>query len=313
MSGPAREPLQMQQPGFGGGVALTGIGPALRSLRQTSSPAALFRQAARALSREAGFARAAVFSLRDHALTPESVCARGDLDEGDRLWLRVAGKTVRLGPWQLESEVLRRRTVVLVEDAPGNPHALALLPDSRSYVVAPVTYQAEAIALIHADHGASGPPVTELDRAALWAFSEGLSYALERSTLEERLRRHSERGLALARSAEASVEELVNPAIALPRPVGRSSRGQPRIGPGRGPLEMLTPREHEVLVMLADGETNARIAQRLVVSEDTVKTHVKHILRKLGVRNRSQAVSRYFRTPRARAGGGLVAPPAGAG
>ena len=48
--------------------------------------------------------------------------------------------------------------------------------------------------------------------------------------------------------------------------------------------------------MLADGETNARIAERLVVSEDTVKTHVKHILRKLGVRNRSQAVSRYFRT-----------------
>jgi DNA-binding NarL/FixJ family response regulator len=47
--------------------------------------------------------------------------------------------------------------------------------------------------------------------------------------------------------------------------------------------------------MLAEGETNARIAQRLVVSQDTVKTHVKHILRKLGVHNRSQAVSRYFR------------------
>ena len=59
---------------------------------------------------------------------------------------------------------------------------------------------------------------------------------------------------------------------------------------------MLTRREHEVLAMLAEGETNARIAQRLVVSEDTVKTHVKHILRKLGVQNRSQAVSRYFRT-----------------
>jgi LuxR family transcriptional regulator, regulator of acetate metabolism len=46
--------------------------------------------------------------------------------------------------------------------------------------------------------------------------------------------------------------------------------------------------------MLAEGETNARIATRLVVTEDTVKTHVKHILRKLAVHNRSQAVSRYF-------------------
>ena len=53
--------------------------------------------------------------------------------------------------------------------------------------------------------------------------------------------------------------------------------------------------------MLAEGETNARIAQRLVVSEDTVKTHVKHILRKLGVHNRSQAVSRYFKAQGRRA------------
>jgi DNA-binding NarL/FixJ family response regulator len=60
-------------------------------------------------------------------------------------------------------------------------------------------------------------------------------------------------------------------------------------------MKGLTPREHEVLTMLADGETNARIAQRLVVTEDTVKSHVKHILRKLGAQNRSQAVSRYFR------------------
>ena len=73
---------------------------------------------------------------------------------------------------------------------------------------------------------------------------------------------------------------------------------------------MLTPREQEVLGMLAEGETNARIAQRLVVSEDTVKTHVKHILRKLGVRNRSQAVSRYFR---ARAPAELEAPASGVG
>ena len=64
--------------------------------------------------------------------------------------------------------------------------------------------------------------------------------------------------------------------------------------------------EREVVAMLAEGETNARIAQRLVVSEDTVKTHVKHILRKLGVRNRSQAVSRYFRTR-----GGTAPPLAG--
>ena len=70
---------------------------------------------------------------------------------------------------------------------------------------------------------------------------------------------------------------------------------QVRARPANGLEDDLTRRELEVLGMLAEGETNARIARRLIVSEDTVKTHVKHILRKLGVHNRSQAVSRYFR------------------
>ena len=73
-------------------------------------------------------------------------------------------------------------------------------------------------------------------------------------------------------------------------------------------MALLTRRELEVVAMLAEGETNARIAQRLVVSEDTVKTHVKHILRKLGVHNRSQAVSRYFRAQAPRLAAGQDAP-----
>ena len=58
---------------------------------------------------------------------------------------------------------------------------------------------------------------------------------------------------------------------------------------------VLSAREREILQMLADGFSNREVSERLVVSVETVKTHVKHILRKLGVHNRSQAVSRYFR------------------
>jgi DNA-binding NarL/FixJ family response regulator len=100
--------------------------------------------------------------------------------------------------------------------------------------------------------------------------------------------------LALVRSTEASVEELISPAVALPSAAPRIPRSRVASVPERQRLEMLTRREREVLAMLAEGETNARIATRLVVTEDTVKTHVKHILRKLAVHNRSQAVSRYF-------------------
>jgi two-component system, NarL family, response regulator LiaR len=55
------------------------------------------------------------------------------------------------------------------------------------------------------------------------------------------------------------------------------------------PLDRLTPREREVLVLLGRGFPNKRIAQELRLSEKTVKTHVGHVLAKLGVTDRTQA------------------------
>lgn len=64
----------------------------------------------------------------------------------------------------------------------------------------------------------------------------------------------------------------------------------------------LTEREADILRLLADGLSNAEIAAQVWLSQETVKTHVKSILSKLGVRDRTQAVVWAYRT-------GFIGPP----
>jgi DNA-binding NarL/FixJ family response regulator len=100
---------------------------------------------------------------------------------------------------------------------------------------------------------------------------------------------------------EAVIDDLCNAEIQLSAVSESGSAAVARTGASifivlQSRLDsLLTKREVEVLSLMSDGSTNAAIANELVISEGTVKSHVKRILHKLRASNRAEAVSRYLR------------------
>lgn len=143
----------------------------------------------------------------------------------------------------------------------------------------------EATRLITADTTTGIPPrililtTFDLDEHVYDALVAGASGFLLKDVTAERL--------FDAVRIVASGGALLAPGITR-RLISEFARLRPRI---TSPLLAdLTPREIDVLRLIAEGLTNAEIAPRLVVSEETVKTHVSRVLRKLGLRDRVQAV-----------------------
>jgi DNA-binding NarL/FixJ family response regulator len=92
----------------------------------------------------------------------------------------------------------------------------------------------------------------------------------------------------------AAGDALIAPSITRRLIAEFAARPNPREPPAA--VAELTEREREILRLVARGLTNAEIAGRLVISPLTAKTHVSHILRKLGCRDRAQLVTLAFET-----------------
>ena len=121
----------------------------------------------------------------------------------------------------------------------------------------------------------------EEDEYIFGALSAGASgFLLKRSRPEE---------LIAAIHTVAAGEALLSPSVTR-RVIDRTARRVGFAEPSAERLEDLTPRERDVLELVARGLTNREIAEALVIEESTVKTHVKRILMKLELRDRIHAV-----------------------
>jgi DNA-binding NarL/FixJ family response regulator len=143
----------------------------------------------------------------------------------------------------------------------------------------------EATRLLAAD-GGKGPRILmlttfDLDEYVYDALSAGASGFLLKDVAAETL--------FDAVRVVAAGEALLAPSVTR-RLVDEFARLRPRAPARPELLEELTPRETEVLCLVAEGLSNDEIAERLVVSKETVKTHVSRVLGKLSLRDRSQAV-----------------------
>jgi LuxR family transcriptional regulator, regulator of acetate metabolism len=245
--------------------------------------------------------RCVLSRVDDGSLVAEAVhCAESAGDAAPTLSaLREA--PVRLGYPLLEAEMLRRRRAAIVEK-PEDPdaasrHAFAGVMAWGEHLATPVVLEGRVIGFLHGDRVASSKPISEADRDGLWRFALAFADIFERAVLRRRLRVQRQELRQFASWADARTSELSDGAIDLA--VERDApAGDEPVRPQGGDAalrDLLTRRELDVLEHMVRGETNADIARALVVSEGTVKFHVKNILRKLHASNRAEATSRYLR------------------
>ena len=266
---------------------------AVRRLGEIGPAEGIIATAAAELGASSGFDRVVVSEVLDGGFRPLAVWQGADPGGAQRALDALRGEPIRLEYPLIEAEVARRHGVELVSLARAGARTPATLAGElgwASYVVAALTARGETIGLLHADATISGRELSELDAEVAAKYAEGLSGVFERAVLRHTLQLHRA-------ELQSAVQWMGGRLNRLSEDAGFES---PQPGGGADPrlVESLTPRELEVLRLLARGHTNLAIANTLVVREGTVKYHVKNILRKLGARSRSDAVARFVRSGR---------------
>jgi DNA-binding CsgD family transcriptional regulator len=186
---------------------------------------------------------------------------------------------------------LRDTTRTNESDMPASRGYQELL-GSAHYLVAPVIAKSWVVALIHVGR-CSEDGVSAGDLDVLDAFASAYSLLHERMLNTERVQQQR---TSIARAAAHLTEEADRiAAAAVSFDLEDDTQIEsPTIPADSGLAATLSHRERQVFEKLVQGASNAEIADQLVVTVETVKTHVKRILRKIGAINRSEAIALYI-------------------
>jgi DNA-binding CsgD family transcriptional regulator len=215
--------------------------------------------------------------------------------------LHLRSSPVRIAYPLVEAEIVRRRRAELVVVGAGDAttrYANHETMQWSTYVAAPIVLAGRVVGFIEGDRSSSSDTLSTIDRDALGLFTSRFAQIFERAVLRRRLRVQQQEMRQIADWADARTSELSDRAIDLASDRSSGDPEEHSSSQARSDAslqDLLTRREIEVLKLMVKGETNAGIARQLVVSEGTIKFHVKNVLRKMQAANRADATSRYLR------------------
>jgi LuxR family transcriptional regulator, regulator of acetate metabolism len=272
--------------------ALERVADAIRRLGEIGSPQGILDRAAEELGTSSAFDRVTLGEVGGDGLRFRAVWIENDPAGATAALSALGGEPIRLEYPLVEDEVARGQRTEIVPARVSRSRGARRLTEVLGwdgYVVAPLVVQGKTVGLLHADAFSSGRGLDALDAEVAARYAEGVAGVFERAVLREMLQQHHHE---LRSAVEWMSTRLAQLAGTTGEVTAVAAAADSRLA------DALTPRELDVLRLLARGQTNLEIARALVVREGTVKYHVKNILRKLGATSRADAVARF-----ARAGG----------
>ncbi len=264
-------------------------------LRGAHDVGTLFLRASESACVECGFDRGVVLSVHDGHLTATETSALPTA-ASDRLRRMVLAKPIALEAGTEEHTAVRRAGGGKRGRAPkGSVLATAL--ELGEFALVAVAPEGVTLAVLLLDR-AEGP-VDAADLALAGAAAAVLASELARVVQRTRVGELVAELRGFSTMAQALAGEVLEAPAALPRDRGHgatfSQLDTGSVSTGEAVEALFTERERRVAALLVDGRSNREIAEVLVLSPETVKTHVARILRKLGASNRVEAVSLYLK------------------
>jgi len=250
------------------------------------------------LSRELDFARTMISTVRGSLWLPQHLHIEEEkADPHGRQFLEyIVDRHIQLADAPLETELVRKRCGAFAPSPMDDKRTFKELVEvsgSFGYIAAPITIQGRAIGILHVDRPEPHGIVTMDHLEQLEAFAECLSVAFESAALEEKAAQQRIKVDSLCGNVDELLSRSARSVLWLLPGVASGPRHDAYYQGDQPSVPALTSREREIMSHVATGATNGQIARCLVISEGTVKSHLKHIAKKLNTSSRAAAVATY--------------------